>query len=171
MIAQLDGLVSRYEKGQISRRELICGLTAIAMAPSLANAKPAIGTAASINHVSIVVKDVQKSQQFYQRLFGMPLLTRQDSEGGVNLSAGSSFFGIYPAMGHPTGLNHVCFGLKNFDADAVGSELRALGVAAHVFSRGDTRELMFTDADNVRVQLQDTRYRGGVGPLGDRDPV
>jgi catechol 2,3-dioxygenase-like lactoylglutathione lyase family enzyme len=171
MIAQLDGLVSRYEKGQISRRELLVGLTAIAMAPALANAKPAIATAASINHVSIVVNDVQKSVQFYQRLFGMPVLTRQDSEGGVNLSAGSGFFGIYPANGHPTGINHVCFGLKNFDADAVGTELRDLGVAAHVFRRGDTKELMFTDADKVRVQLQDTRYRGGIGPLGDRDPV
>ncbi|HEX4050512.1 MAG TPA: VOC family protein [Steroidobacteraceae bacterium] len=163
--------MSRYEKGQISRRDLLFGLTAIAMTPALANAKPAIGTAASINHVSIVVNDVRKSTQFYQHLFGMPVLNRQDSEGGINLNAGSSFFGIYPAKGQPTGLNHVCFGLKNFDADAVGTELRALGVTAHVFSRGDTRELMFTDPDKVRVQLQDTRYRGGVGPLGDRDPA
>jgi hypothetical protein len=37
--------------------------------------------------------------------------------------------------------------------------------------RGDTKELYFTDADNVRVQLQATSYRGGTGPLGDRDPI
>lgn len=33
-----------------------------------------------------------------------------------------------------------------------------------------TKELYFTDANNVRVQLQDVRYRGGIGPLGDRRP-
>lgn len=27
------------------------------------------------------------------------------------------------------------------------------------------------DGDGLRVQLQDVRYRGGVGPLGDRNPV
>ena len=36
--------------------------------------------------------------------------------------------------------------------------------------RGDTKELYVDAPDNVRIQLQDVRYRGGVGPLGDRDP-
>ena len=43
-------------------------------------------------------------------------------------------------------------------------------VLARIRLRGDTKELYFNAPDNVRVQLQDVRYRGGVGPLGDRDP-
>jgi catechol 2,3-dioxygenase-like lactoylglutathione lyase family enzyme len=169
MIAQLDGLLTRYETGQISRRELLGGLTAIAMAPVSAAAQPAIGTAESINHVTVFVQDVQKSVEFYQGLFGMPVLTRQDA--GVNLQAGSSFFGIYPAQIGAAGINHVCFGLRNFDADAVLAKLTDAGISGNIRLRGDTKELYFTDADNVRVQLQDTRYRGGTGPVGDRDPL
>jgi hypothetical protein len=26
------------------------------------------------------------------------------------------------------------------------------------------------DPDGISVQLQDVKYKGGVGPLGDRDP-
>jgi catechol 2,3-dioxygenase-like lactoylglutathione lyase family enzyme len=121
-----------------------------------------------LNHVTVFVQDVQKSVDFYQRLFGMPLLTVQDP--GINLKAGSGFFGIYPAQGRPPGINHVCFGLEQFDADAVLKRLNDAGVNASIRLRGDTKELYFTDADNVRVQLQDVRYKGGVGPLGDRDP-
>ena len=165
----LEQLVARYDRGQISRRELIAALLAIAGGPATVRAaQPAIGAVKQLNHVTVFVKDVQQSQRFYQDLFGMPLLTRQDP--GVNLNTGSGFFGIYPAGQGQTGLNHVCFGLEDFDADAVVKKLTARGLTANIRMRGETKELYFTDADNVRVQLQDVRYIGGVGPLGDRNP-
>jgi hypothetical protein len=49
-------------------------------------------------------------------------------------------------------------------------KLQAAGVSGGIDRRGETRELYFTDPHGIRVQLQDVRYRGGVGPLGDRDP-
>jgi hypothetical protein len=49
------------------------------------------------------------------------------------------------------------------------AKLGDAGVSGNIRLRGDTKELYFTDTDNVRVQLQDIRYRGGVSPLGDRD--
>jgi hypothetical protein len=36
--------------------------------------------------------------------------------------------------------------------------------------RGETKELYFTDPDGVRVQLQDAKYIGGSGLLGDQRP-
>jgi hypothetical protein len=44
------------------------------------------------------------------------------------------------------------------------------GLKGAIRLRGDTKELYFSDPDGIRVQLQDVSYRGGVGPLGDRDP-
>jgi catechol 2,3-dioxygenase-like lactoylglutathione lyase family enzyme len=169
MIGGFDRLLTQYETGQISRRELLGGLTALAIAAPLARAaEPAVGTVTQLNHVTVFVQNVQKSVEFYQRLFGMPVLTPQ--EPGVNLRVGSGFFGIYPAQNRPVGINHVCFGLENFDADAVLAKLGNAGVTGSIRVRGDTKELYFTDNDNVRVQLQDIRYRGGIGPIGDRDP-
>lgn len=169
MTTGFDQLLSRYESGQISRRDLLGAFTALAAAaPAPAGAEPQVGTVTQLNHVTVFVQNVQKSVEFYQRLFGMPVLTYQ--EPGVNLRAGSSFLGIYPAQGRPTGIDHLCFGVETFDADAGLRKLSDAGVSGSIRLRGDTKELYFTDSDNVRVQLQDARYRGGIGPLGDRDP-
>jgi catechol 2,3-dioxygenase-like lactoylglutathione lyase family enzyme len=165
----LDQLLTRYENGGISRRELLGTLAALlAVAPAAKAAEPAIGTVKQVNHVTIFVQDVQKSVDFYQGLFGMPVLTMQPP--GVNLRAGASFLGVYPAGTQATGINHICFGLDGFDADGVLKKLTDRGLKGAIRLRGDTKELYFSDADGIRIQLQDVSYRGGVGPLGDRDP-
>jgi catechol 2,3-dioxygenase-like lactoylglutathione lyase family enzyme len=120
-----------------------------------------------MNHVSIFVPDVERSKQFYQDVFGLPLLTNQPP--GVNLSAGSGFLGIYPAQnGQKGSINHLCFGLESFDADAVLKTLTDRGVPARIRQRGDTKELYLTDPDGISVQLQDTSYIGGTGVLGNK---
>ena len=118
MRERLDQLLSRYDNGQITRRELLGMLVTLAVAATAAvGAEPAIGTARQLNHVTISVRDVQKSVEFYQGLFGIPVLTPQPP--GTNLKVGTGFLGIYPAQGQATGINHLCFGLDNFDADTV----------------------------------------------------
>lgn len=171
----LDSLLQQYENGRLSRRELLGALAVLVAAPATATTAHAaqagpVGAITQMNHVSIFVPSVQKSVDFYQGLFGMPLLTRQDP--GINLSAGAGFLGIYPAQaGATTGsINHVCFGMDKFDADAVLKQLTGRGIKANSRLRGDTKELYFTDPDGIRVQLQDFNYKGGTGPLGDQDP-
>ena len=169
----LDSLLQQYETGSLSRRELLGALALLIAAPAAASAAQApapVGAVKSMNHVSVFVPNVQKSVEFYQGLFGLPLLTRQDP--GINLSTGPSFLGIYPApAGATTGsINHICLGMENFDADAVLKQLVERGLKGNIRLRGDTKELYFTDPDGIRVQLQDVKYKGGTGPLGDRDP-
>jgi catechol 2,3-dioxygenase-like lactoylglutathione lyase family enzyme len=169
MSAGIDRLVRAYEDGRITRRDLIGALAAMVAgaASTRAEAAPAVGPVRQMNHVSIFVPDVQKSKQFYQDLFGLPVLTNQDP--GVNLSTGSGFLGIYPAPNAQKGsINHLCLGVDGFDADAVLKTLTDRGVAARIRQRGETKELYLTDPDGISVQLQDTKYIGGTGPLGDR---
>jgi catechol 2,3-dioxygenase-like lactoylglutathione lyase family enzyme len=169
MIGGFDQLLAHYESGRISRRDLLVGLTALAMTQQVrANVDAEVGTVTQLNHVTLFVDSVERSVAFYQRLFGLAVLTHQDP--GVNLRVGSGFLGLYPARERPTGINHVCFGLNGFDADSALQRLEKAGVAGRNWLRGDTKELYFNDPDNIVVQLQDSRYRGGVGPLGDRDP-
>ena len=171
----LDSLLQQYDTGLMTRRDLLGALAMLMAAPAAvatAHAEQAapVGAVKQMNHVSIFVPSVQKSVDFYQGLFGMPLLTRQDP--GINLSTGAGFLGIYPAPGGATAgsINHVCFGLENFDADAALKKLTDRGIKANIRLRGDTKELYFTDPDGIRVQLQDVKYKGGSGPLGDQDP-
>lgn len=171
MSQELDRLLTQYEHGGLTRRELLGALALMGAAPAVSAEAAPIGAVKSMNHVSIFVPDVKKSMAFYQDVFGMPLLTRQDP--GVNLNAGAGFLGIYPAQGGATtgSINHLCFGMENFDADAVLKSLNDRGLKANIRMRGETKELYLTDPDGIRVQLQDVKYKGGVGVLGDKEPA
>ena len=164
---KVEGLLNQYERGQISRRQFLAATTALMAAPAAISAPAPVGTVVSLNHVSIFVRDVQKSVQFYQELLGMPVLTEQSP--GMNLNAGAGFLGIYPNQGSAApAINHFCLGMKDFDPDGVLKQLKDRGLQANIRLRGDTKELYFTDADGIRVQLQDGKYKGGTGVLGDK---
>lgn len=172
----LDRLLTQYEKGRISRRELLGALASLTAATAVSPAAAAeatgapVGAVASFNHVSVFVPNVQKAVEFYQSLFGLPVLTRQDP--GVNLDCGAGFLGIYPLPASATSsrIDHLCLGMREFDADAVLKQLTERGIKANIRMRGNTKELYFTDPDGIRVQLQDVKYKGGTGVLGDQEP-
>jgi len=173
MSQPLEQLLAQYETGRISRRELLGALALLTTAPaaSAPAAAAPIGSVVSFNHVSVFVPDVQKAVTFYQDLFGLPILTRQDP--GINLNCGSGFLGVYPlpATAKESRIDHLCLGMPSFDADAVLKQLTDRGIKANIRMRGETKELYFTDPDGIRVQLQDVKYRGGSGVLGDREPA
>jgi catechol 2,3-dioxygenase-like lactoylglutathione lyase family enzyme len=166
---ELAVLLDRYETGSLSRREFLGAVAALTLSPSIGPTEPAIGVAKQLNHATLFVRNVQASRVFYQNLFGMPILTRQPP--GLNLATGSGFVGLYPVpAGEPSRIDHLCFGLERFDAKSTHEKLATLGIESVIRVRGDTNELYFADPDGIRIQLQDVRYRGGIGPLGDRDP-
>jgi catechol-2,3-dioxygenase len=74
-------LVNRFEAGGLTRRQLIQGLaTLMAACTSPApNAAQAGGLRATgIDHVSVLVNDLQQSATFYQSVFGMTAPVRED---------------------------------------------------------------------------------------------
>jgi hypothetical protein len=71
MEAIISNLVSRFEKGLLSRRELVRGLAALAAGGTAASAQEGLNfSAATIDHVSIQVADLKRSIDFYQKMFG-----------------------------------------------------------------------------------------------------
>ena len=165
----VDGLLGRYERGEVSRRQFLAALTALMSVPASAAAAAPVGKVEQLNHVTLFVRDVPKSVRFYQDVLGLQVLNRQGP--GVNLRAGTGFIGLYPAPpSAAVAIDHLCLGMRGFDASTVMKDLTGRGVQASIRMRGATPELYLNDPDNLRVQLQDVSYKGGGGVLGDRDP-
>jgi catechol 2,3-dioxygenase-like lactoylglutathione lyase family enzyme len=162
----VESLLTHYESGRLRRRDLVAILGALAAAPRAAAAQPAALQAATLNHASLIVSDLDRSVAFYRGVFGMPVKSTQ--QGGVNLAVGDAFLGVYQggpsAMPH---INHVCFGIRDFDAEATVAALERQGLAAESRTRDGVTQVYTADPDNLRIQLQDVSFCGGVGPLGN----
>ena len=161
----VESLLTHYETGRLSRRELVALLAAAAVAPPL-EAQPAALKAATLNHASLIVSDLDRSVTFYQRAFGLPVKSTQ--QGGVNLAVGDAFLGVYQggqnAVPH---INHICFGIRDFDPAATVAALEAQGLPAESRTRDGVTQVYTADPDNLRIQLQDVSFCGGLGALGN----
>jgi catechol 2,3-dioxygenase-like lactoylglutathione lyase family enzyme len=166
MSRAIDGLLTDYETGRLSRRDLVLTLAALAAAPPPVEAQNSALRPRTLNHVSLIVSDLDRSVAFYQRIFGLGVKSKQT--GGVNLAVGDQFLGIYQAGANASAqINHFCFGIEGFDPDRTVAALGASGVKGESRVRDGVAQVYCTDPDNLRVQLQDVSFCGGVGALGN----
>jgi hypothetical protein len=91
---------TRVSAGDMTRREVILSLSALAMMrPTLAaQSSGPVFNVRTLNHVTLTVADIKRSVDFYQRLFGMPLQSNQDDthvkthQGGIPCLGQSATF-------------------------------------------------------------------------------
>lgn len=166
----IDRLLQRFERGSLSRRELIASLAAIGVGGSSAKAQSrAVMTPLGINHVSIFVPDRARSVAFYQRIFDMPVMSEQSNGTNLRAGAGNQFLGIYEVPGSEPQINHVCFTVEDFDVEGIMSRLRDAGVEPRLRMReNEVAEIYFVDPDGISIQVQHRDYCGGMGLLGDQ---
>jgi catechol 2,3-dioxygenase-like lactoylglutathione lyase family enzyme len=149
-----------------------------------------------LSHATVFSTDAQRSNKFYQDLFGLAVRSYQ-GPGAPTLAIGPSVqFLMFTGGGggragappRAAGINHVCFGMDRFDPEKVLKTLETYGITprgdapgparpmkSYVTMRmenrggapGGTPELYFTDPDGLLIQLQDAKYCGGSGFLGD----
>jgi catechol 2,3-dioxygenase-like lactoylglutathione lyase family enzyme len=140
-----------------------------------------------LSHVSLSVSDVGRSQAFYQELFAMPLQARQRAVPLLGIGSNRQFLRLAPAgADQAPRISGCCFTMENFDSDAVEKTLTSFGLKSRVPSNrlsgpleyyfqvrlppeggAGTSELYFTDPDGILMQIQDVRYCGGAGRLGE----
>ena len=181
-----ERLIESYENGRISRRRLLLSLPALIMAPrALAQSSNPRIRVTGINHVTLSVSDVRRSVDFYQGLFGMPVISRQGTTvTNLQIGTGPQFLGLSAAGARPLSINHLCLGVEDFNVDRITGILGQHGLTksdaagpmkVRVRMRGPdaggakegTPELSFGDPDGIVIQLQDPRYCGGGGALGN----
>ena len=71
----IEGILSDFERGRLTRRQVVASLAALVTGAQAAP-NPSGLHAVSLNHVTVRVPDVQRTSQFYQEFFGMPVWSK-----------------------------------------------------------------------------------------------
>jgi len=124
----------------------------------------------TLNHVRLMVPNVQRSLEWYLRLTDMQRQTYQEVDGGPILRVGSGphFVALVEGKGPAASQPHVGFGVQGFAPDQVMKTLAEHGVSARTRMReGATPEILVDAPDGIEIQLQDVSYCGGRGSLGN----
>lgn len=146
----ISDLVTRFERGRLSRRELIQSLTAVAAAVGSTTASAAALTAGSINHTSVLVTDMARSIEFYNRVFGLSVLNEDKPNKIARLGVGRKVLVSLRVEPPPGLIDHFAIGVENFNKDAVTKTLQDLGLTPH-----ENLEFGFhvKDPDGAPVQI------------------
>jgi catechol 2,3-dioxygenase-like lactoylglutathione lyase family enzyme len=167
MHREVERLVGLYDRGRLSRRQLLQGLLALSVGPHVASPFASdlgdVGQAAplfrtrTLNHVTLYASSVARSKAFYQRLTGLPIQAEDKDFCEFRFEGG--FLGLYaPDAGQRPGFNHFCFGIEAYNPQATLTALEtAMPEAKPVLENQD--QVFVQDPDGVRVQFADARYK------------
>jgi catechol 2,3-dioxygenase-like lactoylglutathione lyase family enzyme len=143
----ISDLLKRFECGGLTRRQLVQALAMVAVAGRTASAAGL--RAGSINHVSVLVSDMQRSIDFYQRVFGLSVINEDKPNQIARLGAGK----VLVSLRHepPPGLvDHFAIGVDRFDKESVTRDLKGLGLTT---SENLEYGFYVKDPDGVNVQI------------------
>jgi catechol-2,3-dioxygenase len=123
-------LVTDFERGALTRRQLIRGLAMLAAA----GASSSVGLAQSgslqgtgIDHVSLLVSDLQHSAMFYQSLFGFSQVSEDKPNQILRLGTTRTLV----SLRHESQVgvvDHFAIKVENFNRDAVTERLKDHGL-------------------------------------------
>ena len=158
MEAIISSLVAQYEKGSLSRRELVQGMALLAAGTASGTAAAAAQSeidfkTANIDHVSIQVADLQRSVGFYQKMFGFSVISEDKPLGIVRLGTDRTLVSLNRQT--PAGIvDHFAIGVPRFTKESA-----ARYVAQHGARPEDDpyAGLHVKDPDGINVQISLSR--------------
>ena len=150
----IANLLSEFEEGKLTRRELIKSLALTVTAASVAGAAPTAEgmgfKAVAVNHISYGVADYARTRDFYADLLGMKV--SGDDGKQCSLAFGDSFIvarKTKQADDKPF-VDHFAITIDNWDKDAVEAELKRRGLEL----RPDTdNSFIVKDPDGFSLQI------------------
>ena len=150
-------LVEDYDRGRLSRRDLVTRLTALGAAAAFAgradardddgSADAPLFSGRNIDHVALSVSDLNRSVAFYERHLNLKTLRRSDTNAFLGRADGGFFLALFQT--DKAGLNHFCFGIDDYDPLVAARRLNAEGREV----RETSGRVYFKDPDGIEVQL------------------
>jgi catechol 2,3-dioxygenase-like lactoylglutathione lyase family enzyme len=162
----------------ITRRQLLLSLPGLLVARhlfALPGAAPV--RILGLHHVTLGVSDVERSVEFYQRLFGMPVQARTGAAVLLRGGHAPQYRKIEAAGARPARIDRWGMSVEGFDVERTLDSLAEAGVSrapagqgvdvgalrARVTTRDGARELHMGDPNGLVVQLQDPSDCGAGG--------
>jgi catechol 2,3-dioxygenase-like lactoylglutathione lyase family enzyme len=160
-------LLSDFERGKMTRRQLIQSLALTATAASAVGAT-SIGAAAAadgkgfkavaVNHISYQVADYARTRDFYADLLGMKV--SHDDGKQAYLSFGNHGTWLLPRNAREPGtapkVDHIAYTIEDWDKDKVKAELERRGLTA----REDTdNSFHVKDPDGFDLQISGKKMK------------
>ena len=174
----ISQLLEQYENGRVTRRQLIQGLGAAALAAAGGTPVQAQGASfktLNLEHINYIVADYARTRDFYAGVMGMTVANDNgkdlaevhfgDARGvGVRDRAMISLHTVKPSQ--RIGVDHIAFKIDNWDTDRVRAELERRGLKGRLAQGGalDTKNYMsfnVQDPDGLGVQIS------GIAKPGD----
>jgi catechol-2,3-dioxygenase len=104
--------------------------------------------ARTVNHIAISVSDLQRSKEWYCRMFDLKII--QESQDSVLLGFGESMLVLRPDP-NPGTISHFMFGIDGYVAQELEAKLKAEGLDP----QRDSDSFHVRDPDGLNVQVGD----------------
>ncbi len=159
MNSEIANLVSQYESGKLTRRQLVAGLgtlVAVLGGGQALIAQDGAKTASTfegvgLNHLALNVPDIARSRDFYIKHLG--LTVSRQSANNFFLTCGKNFVALF--RNDKPGMNHYCYAVKDFDVNVAKKKLEDEGFKPRV----EGQRIYFPDPDGLEVQLSAENHR------------
>ncbi len=111
------------------------------------NPKPdALFHAVDVNHVALRVADVERSRDFYQKLFGLRMVSQTPVR--TLLQAGDNFIELFAGAGSGE-MEHFCVSVENYQPDRAVSTLERAGLRPRL----ESNRVFFKDLNGLTIQI------------------
>jgi len=151
----ISNILTRFEKGALTRRELAQGLAMLAAGATACGATAAVAQeavdfkSADIDHVSIQVADLGRSIDFYQKMFGFTVVSQDQPRGIIRLGNTRTIVSLNHQS--PAGIvDHFAIGVPHFSKESAARYLTQHGATP---LDDPYAGLHVKDPDGVNVQI------------------
>ena len=172
MNSMVDSLFDQYDRGLMTRRNLVQALAALVLPASTraqdgASVSGPIVRGLSVNHVQLTVSDVPRSFAFYERLFGVTKgWPATDAGTGIHMDLPDGYISIDSGAAQKGGITHFSVAVDHMDraaakrlTDKINSELPDAKArdAYQANTGGSTVNLRDPDGVFVQISSKDGR--------------
>jgi catechol 2,3-dioxygenase-like lactoylglutathione lyase family enzyme len=152
-MSNLNNVFNQYDAGKLTRRQLVQAILLLAAGQAEAQTSSAL-QGATINHVSILVSDLNRSVDFYAQVFGARIRSQLPEQVQLALTNRACHLTLNLSRERVGAIDHVALGVEGFAAESAITAVNRLKPDAKI--ERDPAGFYIYDPDGIRVQVVST---------------